>query len=205
MAGVLPTLEKFGKHCVLLAGPETLHFIQRSLDTDGMQVVVSCPWVRPDPAARALHGNSDVELQHMRGAVCVQRATAVELSAAVARVAASSVQMGCLSPEISTSWPCFLQGAMFERYDCSSRHKCLIGIDLDVSQLLRVLRAAQHSGETLELKLHQLGDSAADGATAFKPFLSVSCRGQTLNMQQDIPIASPLRPSGVRDMVNLCC
>lgn len=93
---------------------------------------------------------------------------------------------------------------MFERYDCSSRHNNLIGIDLDVSQLLRVLRAAQHSGETLELKLHQLGgrsaggESAADVAPPSKPFLSVSCRGQTLNMQQDIPIASPLRPSGAR-------
>ena len=42
---VLPTLEKFGKHCVLFASPEMLHFIQKSLDTDGMQVIVSVPGV----------------------------------------------------------------------------------------------------------------------------------------------------------------
>lgn len=51
MAGLLPTLEKFGKHCVLLATPATLHFIQRSIDTDGMQVIVSAPWVRPASAS----------------------------------------------------------------------------------------------------------------------------------------------------------
>lgn len=91
---------------------------------------------------------------------------------------------------------CCPQESLFERYDCSSRHKCHIGMDVDVSQLLRVLRAAQQSGETLELKLHQLGVPS-------KPFLSLICRGPTLIMQQDIPIASPLRPSGAASTLHL--
>ena len=40
-AGLLPTLEKFGKTCQLLLGPDNLHFIQASQDTDGMQITAS--------------------------------------------------------------------------------------------------------------------------------------------------------------------
>ncbi|KAL3150371.1 hypothetical protein ABBQ32_000210 [Trebouxia sp. C0010 RCD-2024] len=38
---LLPTLEKFGKTCQLLLGPDNLHFIQASQDTDGMQITAS--------------------------------------------------------------------------------------------------------------------------------------------------------------------
>ena len=34
----MPTLEKFGKTCQLLLGPEDLHLVQTSQDTDGMQI-----------------------------------------------------------------------------------------------------------------------------------------------------------------------
>ena len=37
-SGLLPTLEKFGKTCQLLLGPEDLHLVQTSQDTDGMQI-----------------------------------------------------------------------------------------------------------------------------------------------------------------------
>ncbi|KAK9829193.1 hypothetical protein WJX72_004433 [[Myrmecia] bisecta] len=36
--GLLPTLEKFGKSCQMLVGPEDLHLIQTGLNTDGMQI-----------------------------------------------------------------------------------------------------------------------------------------------------------------------
>ena len=36
--GLLPTLEKFGKTCQLLLGPEDLHFVQSGQDTDGVQI-----------------------------------------------------------------------------------------------------------------------------------------------------------------------
>ena len=45
-AGLLPTLEKFGKTCQLLLGPDNLHFIQASQDTDGMQITASWAVVR---------------------------------------------------------------------------------------------------------------------------------------------------------------
>ncbi|KAL0029993.1 hypothetical protein WJX77_012183 [Trebouxia sp. C0004] len=35
---LLPTLEKFGKTCQLLLGPEDLHLVQTSQDTDGMHI-----------------------------------------------------------------------------------------------------------------------------------------------------------------------
>lgn len=37
-AGFLPTLEKFGKTCHLLLGPDDVHFIQTSVNTDGSHV-----------------------------------------------------------------------------------------------------------------------------------------------------------------------
>ena len=37
-AGLLPTLEKFGKTCQLLLSPEDLHFVQSTQDTDGMLI-----------------------------------------------------------------------------------------------------------------------------------------------------------------------
>jgi len=73
---------------------------------------------------------------------------------------------------------------------------------VDVTQLLRVLRAAGASvPEALELKLNQLssrGQTAATGTppAAPKPFLTVSAKGQVLDIQQDLPISTPLRPSG---------
>lgn len=36
--GFLPTLEKFGKQCQLLFGPEDVHLIQTSLNADGLQI-----------------------------------------------------------------------------------------------------------------------------------------------------------------------
>lgn len=36
--GLLPTLEKFGKTCQLLLGPEEVCFVQSSQDTDGMKI-----------------------------------------------------------------------------------------------------------------------------------------------------------------------
>ena len=46
--GFLPTLEKFGKQCQLLLGPEDVHLIQTTVHADGLQItarlaLVSCP------------------------------------------------------------------------------------------------------------------------------------------------------------------
>ena len=83
-----------------------------------------------------------------------------------------------------------------------SRHRNLVGFNVDVAQLLRVLRAAgANVPESLELKLQQLGgrsqQAAPDAALGHsKPFLTVSSKGQVLDIQQDLPISTPLRPSG---------
>jgi hypothetical protein len=83
-----------------------------------------------------------------------------------------------------------------------SRHRNLVGFSVDVAQLLRVLRAAgANVPESLELKLQQLGGRSQPPAPDLaqgqsKPFLTVSSKGQVLDIQQDLPISPPLRPSG---------
>ena len=37
-AGLLPALDKFGKTCQLLLGPQDVHFVQTSQDTDGVRI-----------------------------------------------------------------------------------------------------------------------------------------------------------------------
>ena len=94
------------------------------------------------------------------------------------------------------------QGLLFKELTCISRHRNLVGFSVNVAQLLRVLRAAgANVPESLELKLQQLGGrsqatvtEAAQGQS--KPFLTVSTKGQVLDIQQDLPISAPLRPSG---------
>lgn len=36
--GFLPTLEKFGKQCEFLFGPDDVHLLQTTLSTDGLQI-----------------------------------------------------------------------------------------------------------------------------------------------------------------------
>ena len=95
------------------------------------------------------------------------------------------------------------QELLFKELTCVSRHRNWVGFDLDVAQLLRVLRAAgANVPEALELKLQQLGSRGQTTATgtapaaASKPFLTVSAKGQVLDIQQDLPISAPLRSSG---------
>ena len=95
-----------------------------------------------------------------------------------------------------------MQELLFEELTCISRHSNWVGFSVDVAQLLRVLRAAGASvPEALELKLQQLssrGQTAATGTppAAPKPFLTISAKGQVLDIQQDLPVSTPLRPSG---------
>ena len=94
------------------------------------------------------------------------------------------------------------QELLFRELMCVSRHRNWVGFSVDVAQLLRVLRAAgANVPEELELKLNQLSSRGQTTATdtapaASKPFLTVSAKGQVLDIQQDIPISTPLRPSG---------
>lgn len=93
-----------------------------------------------------------------------------------------------------------VQEALFERYDCSSAHRNQIGIDIDIRQLLRVLRSALTAAELVELRLRLIADRASGGVSAAevapKPYLCLTCPGDALNVQQDIPVNTPLRPSG---------
>ena len=41
-AELLPLLEKFGKTCMVLFRPGDVHFIQKPVDADGMQVTARC-------------------------------------------------------------------------------------------------------------------------------------------------------------------
>lgn len=49
LSGFLPTLEKFGKTCQLLLGPEELFFLQTGLNTDGPHVSLRFQAVRCRP------------------------------------------------------------------------------------------------------------------------------------------------------------
>lgn len=42
LAELLPLLEKFGKTCMVLFRPGDVHFIQKPVDADGMQVTARC-------------------------------------------------------------------------------------------------------------------------------------------------------------------
>ena len=45
-AGLLPALDKFGKTCQLLLGPQDVHFVQTSQDTDGVRITACWSTVR---------------------------------------------------------------------------------------------------------------------------------------------------------------
>ena len=54
-AELLPLLEKFGKTCVVLFRPGDVHFIQKPVDADGMQVTARCSKVsRRDLACKVM-------------------------------------------------------------------------------------------------------------------------------------------------------
>ena len=95
-----------------------------------------------------------------------------------------------------------MQELLFKELTCVSRHRNMVGFTVDVAQLLRILRAAgANVPEALELKLQQLSNrgqttASATAPAASKPFLTVSAKGQVLDIQQDLPISAPLRASG---------
>ena len=56
-AGILPTLEKFGKTCQLLLGPEDLHLLQTAVNTDGVHTTARLAHVSNPlpPSCRCSH------------------------------------------------------------------------------------------------------------------------------------------------------
>lgn len=53
-AELLPLLEKFSKTCILLLRPESVHFILRAVDADGMHMSAECSKARQAPHHRRL-------------------------------------------------------------------------------------------------------------------------------------------------------
>jgi HUS1 checkpoint protein len=51
LAAFLPTLEKFGKTCHILLGPDEVFFIQRPVDADGANVTVRFSVVSSRPCS----------------------------------------------------------------------------------------------------------------------------------------------------------
>ena len=58
--GFLPCLEKHGKTCTLLAGPDDLHLVQYPLDTDGMHITAR--WAKVSHGFSQYSGDEPVKL-----------------------------------------------------------------------------------------------------------------------------------------------
>mmetsp|Transcript_25779 Transcript_25779/g.66367 ORF Transcript_25779/g.66367 Transcript_25779/m.66367 type:complete len:283 (+) Transcript_25779:515-1363(+) len=130
--GFVPTLDKFGKTCQLLLGPQDVYFIQTGVNTDGVHVTAR-----------------------------LSRDTLFEE----------------------------------EGFLISSRTNDNIAFSFEVANLLRVLRGSSANGaDLLEIKLAMRSVAVGGAAaTASKPFLTFTSRGESLNIVSDMPISPPYK------------
>lgn len=149
--GFVPTLDKFGKTCQLLLGPQDVYFIQTGVNTDGVHVTARLSRVRlAHHAWRCTKG---------RGGRFTD---------------------WCPSPPGLADWGGVAQDTLFEEegFLISSRTNDNIAFSFEVANLLRVLRGSSANGaDLLEIKLAMRSVAVGGAAaTASKPFLTFTSR-----------------------------
>lgn len=164
-AAFLPTLEKFGKACQVLLGPEEVHLIQTPQDADGASVTVRLAVVRGSPPPP--HSTHPLRLL-LR---CV-------------RYARQSHSHSSTHPSPHV---CKWQDVLFQprSYRTVSRHFNLICFSVDLSLLLQALRTgAAYGADHLEVKLTQK-TVAISGSTAveIQPVLRFFARVRTWTLR----------------------
>lgn len=128
--GFLPTLEKLGKRCQLLLGPEDVHLIQSPADTDGLQVTARLANVRFSSCFCSnclLQDDFITALQ-----LCISMRMGV-LKLILLPLSAETAERPCAAP--------MLQVVLFEEegFKCQSRYENQIAFSVDIALLLKVL------------------------------------------------------------------
>ena len=134
--GFLPTLDKFGKKCVLLFGPEDVHLIQTSLDADGLQITARLALVGAGPARtqRSTARPGAASAMHSGTAASAPfrpQLTKALYQAAWQRRPARSSTLVLRPPK---------QDVLFEpgQYKVVSKHHNLIAFSVDIALMIKV-------------------------------------------------------------------
>lgn len=206
-AELLPLLEKFGKTCMVLFRPGDVHFIQKPVDADGMQVTARCTkvslhrlcYLMPSTGRRPCQDRQHCKLQGLQ-AVCAGLqelffeegsyllqarykdfiAFGFDLSLLRRASSASTATMATLNA--SAAFP----SASPARVTCTCCR-------------LQVLSAATRNDvDTVEMKLTLRNvPSGGDAPDQSRPFLSFSTADHrsSVSIVQDLPITKPFAPS----------